>query len=756
MRVGEPFPLADIAAPRALDRRAAKRRATERDHGAASPPSCRPRSRASTRPSAAADRRRRASGGPAPVASAVDGPCDTRARDGNRPGSSHRRDGPASATASARRSTRPRRPPPPARRPIPSARSSTTRASSPTSSDSASRRSTRSTRSTTARRSSSAPTASARTCMERAEERGLDVIDGTCTWVIQEQRELDQARRGGLHDRPARHAAPSRGRRPARLRARRDRRRRGRGLGADPAPQEDGAHQRRAPSRPGSSRSWPRSWSRRSHELKIVNTVCPVTIRRQQDTLETAARGRPDGRRRRPLERQHQGADAAVRDRRHAGRSRSSAVDDLADAAPFDGAPDRRRHRRDLAPRSRTSSDVAERILELAGTPEARARADELAMAALAARRDPGRPDDLAAEPDRRRRLAGRRRRLSVAVAGLPVVAIVGRPNVGKSTLFNRILGQRTAIVEDRARTTRDRLYGDADWNGRRFVVVDTGGLEIDPDDPIEDKVQEQARLAIDEADVIVFVVDADRRGPTPADLEAAAAPAPGDGAGPRGRQQGRQREARARGAPSSTPWAGRRRYPISAAHGRGTGDLLDAIVWALPPETRGRARPQGARGRGRGVGRDVAAGRLVPDRRRRTRSAGDADRRRWTPRTPMPIGRRSRGGPLGRGDGRRRRRAGRDRDRRPAERRQVEPAQRAARRGAGDRQRHPGHDPRRDRHAPGVGPERGRPDRHGRHPAAGQGRRRAGRRALLDAARAEGDRRGPTWRSWSSTPSTA
>src|SRR4029453_7755979 len=104
---------------------------------------------------------------------------------------------------------------------------------------------------------------------------------------------------------------------------------------------------------------------------------------------------------------------------------------------------------------------------------------------------------------------------------GLPIVAIVGRPNVGKSTLFNRIVGGREAIVEDRARTTRDRLYGDADWNGRRFVLVDTGGLEVDPDDPIEARVQEQARLAIAEADVIVFVVDA-ATGMTPADLEAA------------------------------------------------------------------------------------------------------------------------------------------------------------------------------------------------------------------------------------------
>src|SRR5262245_22997236 len=103
--------------------------------------------------------------------------------------------------------------------------------------------------------------------------------------------------------------------------------------------------------------------------------------------------------------------------------------------------------------------------------------------------------------------------------AGLPVVALVGRPNVGKSTLFNRVVGDaRAAIVEDRARTTRDRMYGDAEWNGRRFVVVDTGGLEMAPGDPIEEQVQLQARLAIGEADVIVFVVDA-VSGLTPADL---------------------------------------------------------------------------------------------------------------------------------------------------------------------------------------------------------------------------------------------
>src|SRR3954464_4425041 len=103
---------------------------------------------------------------------------------------------------------------------------------------------------------------------------------------------------------------------------------------------------------------------------------------------------------------------------------------------------------------------------------------------------------------------------------GLPVVAVVGRPNAGKSTLFNRVVGERVAIVEDRARTTRDRLYDIAEWNGRRFIVVDTGGLEAKPGDEIEERVQDQARLAITEADVIMLVVDA-MAGLTPADEEA-------------------------------------------------------------------------------------------------------------------------------------------------------------------------------------------------------------------------------------------
>ncbi|MBA2275207.1 MAG: ribosome biogenesis GTPase Der [Chloroflexi bacterium] len=170
-----------------------------------------------------------------------------------------------------------------------------------------------------------------------------------------------------------------------------------------------------------------------------------------------------------------------------------------------------------------------------------------------------------------------------VPMEGLPIVAIVGRPNVGKSTLFNRIVGGRTAIVEDRARTTRDRLYAPAEWNARRFVVVDTGGLERRPGDPIEEKVQDQARLAIAEADLIVFVVDA-ASGETPSDAEAAEilrlAGAPVLVAINKADNERRELE----GAEfHRLGWD--ETYAVSALHGRGVADLLDAVIWALPPE---------------------------------------------------------------------------------------------------------------------------------------------------------------------------
>ena len=143
----------------------------------------------------------------------------------------------------------------------------------------------------------------------------------------------------------------------------------------------------------------------------------------------------------------------------------------------------------------------------------------------------------------------------------LPVVAIVGRPNVGKSTLFNRLIGERLAIVEDMPGTTRDRVYGTGDWNGRDFTLVDTGGLELEPGTHIEARVQDQARVAMEEADVILFVVDA-AAGLAPLDHEVADRLRRDLQAHHHGHQQGGQPAAWSRRAPSSTRWAWTRPSP--------------------------------------------------------------------------------------------------------------------------------------------------------------------------------------------------
>ena len=179
-----------------------------------------------------------------------------------------------------------------------------------------------------------------------------------------------------------------------------------------------------------------------------------------------------------------------------------------------------------------------------------------------------------------------------------PIVALVGRPNVGKSTLFNRIVGQRQAIVEDIPGTTRDRLYGDAEWNGVVFTVVDTGGLEITesrkrrpaPDQPAPlstasvgfiDEIRQQAEMAIAEADVIVMLVDV-LDGPTPADEDVAdvlrRSHKPVVVAANKADNEARQQvafEFYALGLGEV--------FAISALHGRGTGDLLDEIVRSIP-----------------------------------------------------------------------------------------------------------------------------------------------------------------------------
>lgn len=102
-----------------------------------------------------------------------------------------------------------------------------------------------------------------------------------------------------------------------------------------------------------------------------------------------------------------------------------------------------------------------------------------------------------------------------------PIVAIVGRPNVGKSTLFNRIAGERISIVEDTPGVTRDRIYAEAEWVNKYFTIIDTGGIEPDSEELIPKKMREQAQLAMETADVILFVVDA-KAGLTPADRDVA------------------------------------------------------------------------------------------------------------------------------------------------------------------------------------------------------------------------------------------
>ena len=203
----------------------------------------------------------------------------------------------------------------------------------------------------------------------------------------------------------------------------------------------------------------------------------------------------------------------------------------------------------------------------------------------------------------------------------LPIVAIVGRPNVGKSTLFNRILGHRQAIVDEVPGLTRDRHYAEADWSGRRFLLVDTGGIDPESPHPIQKQILEQTEVALAEADVTLLVVDG-QSGPTPVDFEVA----------DRVRRRGRaslllvNKADHARNDEAVTEFYALglgEPVPVSALHGRGAGDLLDRVLEQLPEAEDEPQREPGIRiavlgrpnvGKSSVVNRLVGAARMVVD----------------------------------------------------------------------------------------------------------------------------------------------
>ena len=171
----------------------------------------------------------------------------------------------------------------------------------------------------------------------------------------------------------------------------------------------------------------------------------------------------------------------------------------------------------------------------------------------------------------------------------LPVVAIVGRPNVGKSTLFNKLIGQRLSIVEDTPGVTRDRIYGKCEWRSREFMLVDTGGIEPESNDVILEQMRRQAEVAITSADAIIFVTDM-RSGVTASDQEVAQMLL----------KSGKPvvlcvNKCDALGEPPAEfyefynlglgePFA------VSSVHGHGTGDMLDEVLKYLPEENQNEA----------------------------------------------------------------------------------------------------------------------------------------------------------------------
>ena len=164
-----------------------------------------------------------------------------------------------------------------------------------------------------------------------------------------------------------------------------------------------------------------------------------------------------------------------------------------------------------------------------------------------------------------------------------PIVAIVGRPNVGKSTLFNKLAGKRVSIVKDTPGVTRDRIYAEAEWLGRKFLLVDTGGIEPKTDDLLLGYMREQAQLAIDTADVVLFVVDG-RTGLTDADSEV----------GNMLRRAGKPVVIAVNKLDNMEDVSPIYEfyelglgdpYPVSAEQGKGVGDMLDAVMEQIPPQ---------------------------------------------------------------------------------------------------------------------------------------------------------------------------
>lgn len=164
----------------------------------------------------------------------------------------------------------------------------------------------------------------------------------------------------------------------------------------------------------------------------------------------------------------------------------------------------------------------------------------------------------------------------------IPVIALVGRPNVGKSTIFNRLVGERVSIVEDYPGVTRDRIYATGKWLGKEYRIIDTGGIDMS-DEPLMDQVRHQADIAMEEADVIVFLTSI-QEGLTDADeaiahrLHRTKKPvvlAVNKADNPEQRQMVYDFYALGHGDP----------YPVSGAHGTGLGDLLDAVVQQLPAD---------------------------------------------------------------------------------------------------------------------------------------------------------------------------